>query len=109
MRLLTAKVLCACVLALQGILLHVPALAQDERRENFIILLPHLNGETELAKSVANFLRMQVSATFREGGTNTRGRMIWGETGRAGYGLYDRALGATYLQGLWEGIEAGRH
>lgn len=33
------------------------------------------------------------------------GRMIWGEQGRAGYGLYDRALGATYLQGLWEAIE----
>ena len=33
------------------------------------------------------------------------GRMIWGETGRAGYGLYDRALGATYLLGLWEAIE----
>ncbi len=32
------------------------------------------------------------------------GRMIWGEQGRPGYGLYDRALGATYLQGLWEGI-----
>jgi mannonate dehydratase len=32
------------------------------------------------------------------------GRMIWGETGRAGYGLYDRALGAMYLQGLWEGV-----
>lgn len=32
------------------------------------------------------------------------GRMIWGETGRAGYGLYDRALGATYLNGLWEAI-----
>jgi len=32
------------------------------------------------------------------------GRMIWGERGRAGYGLYDRALGATYLQGLWEGL-----
>jgi len=31
------------------------------------------------------------------------GRMIWGETGRPGYGLYDRALGATYLYGLWEG------
>ena len=25
------------------------------------------------------------------------GRMIWGETGKPGYGLYDRALGATYL------------
>lgn len=32
------------------------------------------------------------------------GRMIWGETGRWGYGLYDRALGATYLNGLWEAI-----
>ena len=32
------------------------------------------------------------------------GRMIWGETGRAGYGLYDRALGAAYLNGLWEAI-----
>ena len=33
------------------------------------------------------------------------GRMIWGETGRPGYGLFDRALGATYLNGLWEAIE----
>jgi mannonate dehydratase len=33
------------------------------------------------------------------------GRMIWGETGRPGYGLYDRALGITYLQGLWEAVE----
>lgn len=33
------------------------------------------------------------------------GRMIWGETGRYGYGLYDRALGATYVAGLFEGIE----
>jgi mannonate dehydratase len=32
------------------------------------------------------------------------GRMIWGEGGRPGYGLYDRALGAMYLQGLWEGV-----
>lgn len=30
------------------------------------------------------------------------GRMIWGEKGRPGYGLYDRALGAMYLAGLWE-------
>ncbi len=32
------------------------------------------------------------------------GRMIWGEKGRPGYGLYDRALGACYLTGLWEAI-----
>lgn len=30
------------------------------------------------------------------------GRMIWGETGRPGYGLYDRALGAMYITGIWE-------
>ncbi|TCK98908.1 D-mannonate dehydratase UxuA, partial [Natranaerovirga hydrolytica] len=33
------------------------------------------------------------------------GRMIWGETGKPGYGLYDRALGATYLIGVWEALE----
>lgn len=32
------------------------------------------------------------------------GRMIWGETGRPGYGLFDRALGATYLHGLAEAV-----
>lgn len=33
------------------------------------------------------------------------GRMIWGETGKPGYGLYDRALGAVYLGGLWEAVQ----
>jgi mannonate dehydratase len=32
------------------------------------------------------------------------GRMIWGETARTGYGLYDRALAAMYLYGLWQGL-----
>ncbi len=32
------------------------------------------------------------------------GRMIWGEVAMPGYGLYDRALGACYLNGLWEAI-----
>ena len=33
------------------------------------------------------------------------GRTIWGEKCMPGYGLYDRALGATYLNGLWEAID----
>jgi len=33
------------------------------------------------------------------------GRMIWGESGKPGYGLYDRALGAMYLNGIWETLE----
>ncbi|MGI6269130.1 MAG: mannonate dehydratase [Candidatus Howiella sp.] len=35
------------------------------------------------------------------------GRNIWGEDGRPGYGLYDRALGAAYLSGMWETLEKG--
>ncbi|MGM8212921.1 mannonate dehydratase [Virgibacillus sp. W0430] len=34
------------------------------------------------------------------------GRMIWGETGRPGYGLYDRALGATYLNGIIDTVKS---
>ncbi|MDY5152130.1 mannonate dehydratase [Actinotignum urinale] len=33
------------------------------------------------------------------------GRMIWGEEGRPGYPLYDRALGAEYLLGVWDGLK----
>ena len=31
--------------------------------------------------------------------------MIWDEVAMPGYGLYDRALGAAYLNGLWEAID----
>lgn len=37
------------------------------------------------------------------------GRMIWGEVAMPGYGLYDRALGAAYLNGLWEAIEKSQN
>jgi mannonate dehydratase len=33
------------------------------------------------------------------------GRMIWGEVAVPGYGLYDRALGLSYLSGLLEAIQ----
>ena len=33
------------------------------------------------------------------------GRMIWGESGKPGYGLFDRALGAAYINGLFEAAE----
>lgn len=37
------------------------------------------------------------------------GRRIWDEdVPRTGYGLYDRALGAMYLHGLWQGVVQGR-
>ncbi|MCI3927028.1 mannonate dehydratase [Paenibacillus sp. TRM 82003] len=33
------------------------------------------------------------------------GRHIWDERCRAGYGLYDRAMGIMYLWGVWDGME----
>ncbi len=33
------------------------------------------------------------------------GRMIWWETWKPGYGLYDRALGASYITGIWDTLE----
>jgi mannonate dehydratase len=54
-----------------------------------------------------------VLAALRDGGftgpmRSDHGRMIWDERGRAGYGLHDRALGAIYLFGLWEGLAGAR-
>lgn len=36
------------------------------------------------------------------------GRMIWDEQARPGYGLYDRALGAVYINGIWESLTKSR-
>ena len=33
------------------------------------------------------------------------GRNVWGEDAKPGYGLFDRAMGAAYLYGLFEGVE----
>ncbi|MCR4661393.1 MAG: mannonate dehydratase [Clostridia bacterium] len=33
------------------------------------------------------------------------GRMIWGETGKPGYGLFDRALGAVYINGIIDSLK----
>ncbi|WP_343210705.1 mannonate dehydratase [Anaerolentibacter hominis] len=52
----------------------------------------------------------EVVKAFYDGGFDgyirpDHGRMIWGEQARPGYGLYDRALGANYIWGLWEAID----
>lgn len=55
--------------------------------------------------NMLNILRALHNVGFGGPVRPDHGRMIWGETGRPGYGLYDRALGAMYLQGLWEAID----
>jgi len=65
---------------------------------------PHPSGDVPLA----DVLRALRDTGFAGPMRPDHGRMIWGERGRPGYGLYDRALGATYLQGLWEGLSTQR-
>ena len=63
---------------------------------------PHLSCTGSL--DMARILRAYHEVGFDGYVRPDHGRMIWGETGKPGYGLYDRALGAVYLNGLWEAI-----
>lgn len=58
------------------------------------------NGSVDMKAVVEALVDIDFKGTIRP----DHGRMIWGETGKAGYGLYDRALGATYINGLIEGV-----
>ena len=71
----------------------------------------HRFHETQHPSAFGDVDMLEVMRALREIGyagpmRPDHGRMIWGETGRSGYGLYDRALGAMYLQGLWEAVSA---
>ncbi|MCH4172054.1 MAG: mannonate dehydratase [Lactobacillus sp.] len=64
---------------------------------------PHLSSEGSL--DMYEIMKAMHDSGFDGYVRPDHGRNIWGEDGRPGYGLYDRALGATYLNGLWEAIQ----
>ena len=61
---------------------------------------PSNYGDIDMFEVMSAYLSYNFDGPYRP----DHGRMIWGETGRPGYGLYDRALGCTYLEGLKEAI-----
>ncbi len=63
---------------------------------------PHPSGFGDI--DMFAVLRALRDSGFRGPMRSDHGRMIWDEQGRPGYGLHDRALGAAYLNGLWEGL-----
>jgi mannonate dehydratase len=65
----------------------------------------HLSSEGSL--DLYEIMRALYETGFEGYIRSDHGRMIWGEEARPGYGLYDRALGTTYLNGLWEAIAKG--
>ncbi len=54
---------------------------------------------------IVNIMRAYHDAGFKGYIRPDHGRTIWGEKCGAGYGLYDRALGAMYLSGIWDALE----
>lgn len=56
------------------------------------------NGSLDMNAIVKALVETDFTGYFRP----DHGRMIWNETGKPGYGLYDRALGSAYLNGLIE-------
>ncbi len=69
-------------------------------REFHEVAHPSKNGDVDMLEVMKAYRDVGFEGPMRP----DHGRMIWGEPGLAGYGLFDRALGATYLQGLWEGV-----
>lgn len=74
-----------------------------------IRFMPHGFTETAHPSACGSLDMVAIMRALRRNGFHgylrpDHGRMIWGENGRPGYGLYDRALGAAYLNGIWEAL-----
>ncbi len=61
---------------------------------------PRASGDVDLPRVLRALVQNGFAGPLRP----DHGRMIWGETGRSGYGLFDRALGAVYLRGILDTI-----
>lgn len=77
---------------------------------NIKITGPHSFEETAHKSDYGSLDIYEILKAYHENGFNgyirpDHGRMIWGENGRPGYGLFDRALGAVYINGIWEALE----
>lgn len=66
----------------------------------------HLSSDGSL--DMYEIMKALVDTEFQGPVRPDHGRMIWGEKAMPGYGLYDRALGAAYLNGLLEAIEKSK-
>lgn len=57
----------------------VRAQSEDGPLKNVIMLSTRFSGDVESSQALTNLVRLQVSATFREAETGTRGRMVWSD------------------------------
>lgn len=62
------------------------------------------DGSLDIAEIVKAFNDVNYQGYYRP----DHGRHIWDEKCRPGYGLYDRALGIMYIQGVWDACEKAK-
>ena len=62
----------------------------------------HLTADGDI--DIYGIVKALVAAGFDGYVRPDHGRNIWGEDAKPGYGLFDRALGAAYLNGLFEAV-----
>ena len=81
---------------------HLRNVKVDDERGSF-----HESGHLSKDGSVdmARVVKILVENGFDGYVRPDHGRKIWGESGNPGYGLYDRALGIAYINGLFEMAE----
>ncbi len=81
---------------------HLRNVKRDDGKGSF-----HESGHLSKDGSVdmARIVKILVGNSFDGYVRPDHGRRIWGEKGNPGYGLYDRALGIAYLNGLFEMAE----
>ncbi len=80
---------------------HLRNVERDDARDFHEVAHPAAYGSVDLPAVMRALAEIDYRGPMRP----DHGRRIWDEAvTRTGYGLYDRALGALYLQGLWDGI-----
>ncbi len=95
---------------LPGIIRALPGRVHFAHVRNLHHYAPGLFEEAAHLSSDGSFDMYEIVRALYETGFDgpirpDHGRMIWGEVAMPGYGLYDRALGAEYILGLWEAVK----
>ena len=95
---------------LPGIIRALPGRVHFAHVRNLHHFAPGLFEEAAHLSSDGSFDLYEIVRALYETGFDgpirpDHGRAIWGEVSMPGYGLYDRALGAEYILGLWEAID----
>jgi mannonate dehydratase len=83
-------------------LMHVRNIHIDGEKSFYETAHPSACGDLDMLTILKVLLRNGFKGPLRP----DHGRMIWQETGKPGYGLFDRALGAAYINGMWEAISS---